>query len=136
MAKRGPKKPLTKEHKAAMAEGRRDSNAVKAYLAAVRAASRSKTSPRPPEELTERINMIGGLLDQDLDPLSEIKLRQERRDLRRELEEATPESQLRQLETDFVRSAARYSERNGIDFETWREAGISVDILKRAKIST
>ena len=39
------------------------------------------------------------------------------------------------VEEGFVKAAKSYSERKGISYSTWREVGVSADVLKRAGIS-
>lgn len=134
MAKRGPKNPLTDAHKAAMAEGRRDANAVKAYLGALRSTAQSQRR-RSPDELRSSLAEVESRLAEVDDPIAEIKLLQQRRDLRRELARMTSEKDLKALEKEFVKVASRYSSRNGIDFETWQEAGVSESTLTRAGLT-
>ena len=135
MAKRGPKRPLTDEHKAAMAEGRRDANAVKAYLAVLRTISRPNQQRRTADEVEAAIQGVAVELADVDDPIAEVKLLQKRRDLRRELDAIKPSKDLKSLEKGFVQVAARYSSRNGIDYETWLEAGVADSTLKRAGLT-
>ncbi|MHB1534624.1 MAG: hypothetical protein ACYC1D_08440 [Acidimicrobiales bacterium] len=39
-----------------------------------------------------------------------------------------------ELETAFVKVASGYSERKGLSYAAWREAGVSADVLRRAGI--
>ncbi|MDZ7734518.1 MAG: hypothetical protein U5R31_16850 [Acidimicrobiia bacterium] len=42
---------------------------------------------------------------------------------------------MRKLESDFVKAAAEYGESKGIDYRTWREAGVPAGVLKKAGIA-
>ena len=54
MAKRGPKGPMTDEHKAALAKGRNEGNAVRNYLEALRANKPKRGRKRTRESIAAR----------------------------------------------------------------------------------
>ena len=65
-----------------------------------------------------------------------LQLLQERRDLEAELEaKAGPATDLVILEAEFVKVAKAYGERKGIVYATWREMGVSADVLGRAGVT-
>ena len=70
------------------------------------------------------------------DPLQRIHMIQERRNLERRIEGASAEAEddLPELEDAFVAVAADYGSRKGIDYATWREAGVTAEVLQRAGI--
>ncbi len=68
------------------------------------------------------------------DPLQRLQLVQERMDLERQIETAGTTVDLTELEQDFVKAAAGYSERKGISYAAWRELGVSAATLKTAGI--
>ena len=70
------------------------------------------------------------------DPLQRIHLIQERRNLERRIEGASAEAEddLPELEKAFVAVAADYGSRKGIDYATWREAGVTAEVLQKAGI--
>jgi hypothetical protein len=70
-------------------------------------------------------------------PLSRLQLAQEKSDLANELKSMTDSApvDLSSLEKDFVKSAAGYGSRKGISYSTWRSAGVSAAVLKKAGIS-
>ena len=70
------------------------------------------------------------------DPLQRIHLIQERRNLERRIEGASAEAEddLPALEKAFIAVAADYGSRKGIDYATWREAGVTADVLQKAGI--
>lgn len=134
MAKKGPKNPLSDEHKAAMAAGRSEGRAVRDYLEALR-----KNKPRPgrkrtAESIRTRIDKIDAELV-DADPITELRLLQERRDLSAELTTMGTGTDMSVLEAEFVKAAKGYSERHGITYATWREVGVEAAVLKAAGIS-
>ncbi len=72
----------------------------------------------------------------DADALQRVHLIQERRDLEHRIEARSAESgdDLPTLEAAFIEVAAEYGERKGIDYATWREAGVPADVLQKAGI--
>ncbi len=72
----------------------------------------------------------------DADALQRVHLIQERRDLERRIASRSTETgdDLQSLEEAFIEVAAEYGERKGIDYATWREAGVPADVLQKAGI--
>src|SRR5207344_1778896 len=83
--KRGPKSPLTDEHKAALAAGRTESRVVKNYLDGLESNRPKRGRKRTPDSIKKRLAEIEVALP-DADPLSRLNLVQERMDLQEELE--------------------------------------------------
>lgn len=131
--KRGPAN-MTADHKAALAEGRSESRAVKAYLEALAANKPKRGRKRTPESIQQRIATINNELD-DAPPLKQVQMIQERMDLDAELARLSETVDLRSLEDAFVEVAGSYSRRKGISYNAWREFGIPPTVLKRANIS-
>ena len=131
--KRGPKSPMTAEHKAALAAGRNESRAVKNYLDALESNRPKRGRKRTPDSIKKRIS---GIEDQlaTADPLTEVKLIQERFNLSRELETMDSQIDLQSLEDGFVDVASSYSARQGISYAAWREVGVPASVLKRAGV--
>ena len=134
MAKRGPKGPMTDQHKKALATGRNEGTAVRNYLEALRNNKPKRGRRRTRESIAARIAAIDGELE-TADPMSELRLRQERRDLQAELASMVEKVDISALENGFVSVAKSYSERQGISYATWREIGVDAAVLKRAGIS-
>jgi len=134
MAKRGPKGPMTDEHKAALATGRNEGNAVRNYLEALRSNKPKRGRRRTRESIAARLSAIDAELD-TADPMSELRLRQERRDLQAEMESMGTKVDISALEEGFITVAKSYSARQGISYATWREIGVDAAVLKRAGIS-
>lgn len=134
MAKKGPKNPLTDQHKAAMAAGRVEGRVVREYLDALRSNKPKRGRKRTPDSIKAKLAKIEEEL-QVADPLDELRLTQERRDLTLELQSMGSGVDLSALGTEFVKVAKAYSQRQGISYATWREVGVEAAVLKRAGIS-
>jgi hypothetical protein len=134
MAKRGPKGPMTDEHKAALAMGRNEGTAVRNYLEALRSNKPKRGRRRTRESINSRLAAIDNELE-SADAMSELRLRQERRDLQSELASMGEKVDVTALENGFVAVAKSYSSRQGISYATWREIGVDAAVLKKAGIS-
>jgi hypothetical protein len=128
-------KQLTTEHKEAMAAGRTEGRAVKAFLDAVAEHRPRRGRQRTAESIRRRLAAITSELD-DATSLRRLQLIQERRDLESELEKkAGPAADLATLEADFTKVAKAYGERKGIAYATWREMGVPSEVLARSGIT-
>lgn len=125
---------MSDEHKAKLAQGRADAKAVKGYLEALRANKPKRGRKRTPDSIKKRLANIEDQLA-DAEPLDELKLIEERRRLHEELESLEATVDLAELEDEFVKVAKGYSERQGISYASWREAGVEPAVLKKAGIS-
>lgn len=133
-AKRGPKGPLTDQHKAALARGRVEGRAVRAYLEALRGNKPKRGRRRTADSIKKRLDAINEQL-KTADPLTEVRLVQERRDLTTEMEGLKSNVDLKSIEDAFVKVAANYSKRQGISYAAWREVGVPASVLTRAGLS-
>jgi hypothetical protein len=131
--KRGRKGPMSAEHKAALARGRSEGKAVRDYLDALRANKPKRGRKRTPDSIKKRLTSIDTQL-KDADPLTELRLVQERRDLENELLSMDSAVDLSAIESSFVKVAQSYSERQGISYAAWREVGVEASVLKKAGI--
>lgn len=124
-------KPLSSSRKDAMAQGRRETNIVKRYLALVErqlasASQRSEDDIQQDLETAER-----SLLEAT--GVERLDLLQQRENLQRELLEAAPAHDA-QLEEQFIAVAKTYGTRKEISYSTWREFGVSKAVLEAAGI--
>ena len=124
---------MTDAHKAALAEGREQGRAVRRYLEALDANKPKRGRKRTPETMKKRLDRIQDEIGK-ADPLQRLQLVQERMDLERQIETAGTPVDLTELERDFVKAAAGYSDRKGISYAAWRELGVSAATLKAAGI--
>ncbi|MCB0973933.1 MAG: hypothetical protein KDB86_05170 [Actinobacteria bacterium] len=124
---------MSSAHKEALAEGRRQGQAIRKYLEALEAHRPKRGRKRTSESVERRL----ALIDEEIQlasPLDRLHLIQERMDLQKELETLQASVDLDQLEEGFVESAAAYGDRKGITYAAWRELGVSPDLLSRAGI--
>jgi hypothetical protein len=129
------KTTLTDEHKDALAEGRRQGNAVRRYLVALDENRPRRGRQVSTESLVERRNEIDAKLA-SADPLKKAHLIQQKRDLDRRLANVDEgdEVDIEALEAAFIAVAAEYGDRKGIEYKTWREVGVPADVLANAGI--
>ena len=125
---------MTDEHKAALATGRNEGNAVRTYLEALRNNKPKRGRRRTRDSIAARLSAIDSELEAT-DPMTELRLRQERRDLQAELASMGEKVDVSALEKEFVAVAKSYSSRQGISYATWREIGVDAAVLKRAGIT-
>lgn len=123
---------MSDEHKAALAQGRRESRAVKTYLEAL--ASKRPGRPVTPESIRQKVESLEARITSESDPLKRLELRQSRLDAEEALESAEASANLEQLEADFAEVAKSYSDRKGISYSVWRDEGVPSSVLKAAGI--
>ena len=104
------------------------------YLAALRANKPKRGRKRTPDSIQKRIAAIDEQLT-TADPLSELRLVQEKRNLSDEMVSMDTQVDLGSLESAFVQVAASYSTRQGIGYAAWRDVGVPAAVLKQAGIS-
>ncbi|MCJ7779673.1 MAG: hypothetical protein MUQ27_02505 [Acidimicrobiia bacterium] len=124
---------MTEEHKAALAQGRRESKAIKSYLEAITVPKR-RGRPVTPESLESKIAALDEKVLAERDPLARVDLYQARIDAQAALDAMTATVDLDALEIGFIAYAASYSERKGITRPAWREAGVSSAVLTAAGV--
>lgn len=134
MATKRTRKPMSVNHKAALAEGRNQGRSVRRYLEALDAHKPKRGRKRTPESMKKRLARIEEELT-SADPLKRLQLTQERLDLKRELDAVNEKVDLSGLERDFIKAAGAYSDRKGISYAAWRELGVEPTVLKRAGIN-
>lgn len=124
--------PMTPEHKEALAQGRRESRAIKAYLDALE--SRKPGRPVSKESLQKRLEKVNDKLEATDNPLETVELIQSKLDIEKALGEVENARDMATLETGFVENAASYSERKGVSYTAWREFGVPAKVLREAGI--
>lgn len=130
----GAKAPMSKAHKAALAQGRVEGRVIRTYLDVLEANRPKRGRKRTIESITRRLNVIKKEL-LAADTVTKLRLTQERMDLERELKVKTANADIGKLESQFVKVALAYSVRNGITYTAWREVGVAPQVLKRAGIA-
>jgi hypothetical protein len=127
------KKSMSAQHKAALAEGREQGRAVRSYLEALDAHKPKRGRKRTPDSIRKRLAAIEGGLS-DSTAYDRLHLLQEQADLEEELNQLEIVTDLSDLEAGFIDSAAAYSDRKGITYDTWRKMGIAPATLRAAGI--
>jgi len=128
------KKPMSDDHKAALAKGRAQGRAVRDYLA-ILDMDRRRGPRLTPERIEERLVDVRRAIDAETDPVHRLELVQKRLDLEEALANLGEEHDVDALEAAFVGSAREYGERKGISYHAWREIGVPADVLKRAGVA-
>jgi len=127
--KRGPKTPMTDEHKAALALGRTEGRAVRNYMAALQSTQAPRRRGRKGKTAAE----LQTAIMEANDPMERLRLRPL---LRAALEEESLETiDMEALQADFIKVLASYSERTGLTYADWREEGVPAAVLKEAGMS-
>jgi hypothetical protein len=124
---------MSDEHKAALAKGRTQGKAVRDYLAALE-IGRKPGRRQDRSSVEARIPDVQAQIDAEPDPAKRVDLIQKRLDLEEQLIAFADEPDIEALEQDFIDAAAEYSERKGITYTAWREAGVPAPVLKQAGI--
>ncbi len=122
---------MSDDHKAALAQGRSEARAVRAYLDAL---SQKKPRGGNPANLQSRIDGLTDKIEAESNSLKRLQLIQQRFDLEDKLKAVSDDVDYDALEAAFAEAAASYSERKGISYSTWREFGVSPAVLKAAGI--
>ena len=133
-ATRVSRRKMSDEHKAALAQGRTEGRIVRDYLEALRSNRPKRGRKRTEASITRRLEAIEKSLS-EANPLNELKLVQERRDLLAERDSMSNGVDLSDVEDKFVQVAKEYGERQGISYSSWREVGVQPNVLKRAGVS-
>lgn len=124
--------PMSDEHKQALAKGRRDAGAVRRYLDAL--ASRKPGRSTDPQRVEERVAKLDERIGTEGNRLRRLELYQKRLDLQASQQSMTKATDIKALEKEFIAVAKGYSQRKGIGYGAWREAGVAPDVLRRAGI--
>jgi hypothetical protein len=127
------RKKMSDEHKAALAKGREQGRAVRDYLAALE-QERKPGRKVDRSSVEQRIADVQQRIDAEPDPAKRVDLIQRRLDLEERLVAMQDEVDLETLEKNFIDAAAEYSERKGISYTAWREAGVPAAALKQAGV--
>lgn len=123
---------MSAEHKEALAQGRAEARAIRTYLDAL--GSRKPGRPVTRETLRAKIDRLDEKIRTEGNPLKAVEHRQARLDAEQALAELEDPVDLEALEKGFVAAAPGYSERKGISYTAWREAGVPAAVLKKAGI--
>ena len=124
--------PMSDEHKAALAQGRRESRAIKGYLVAL--SKRRPGRPVTRESLERKLAGLEAKISKEEDLLKRVDLVQQRLEAEDALASMEHAAVLEELENGFVEVARSYSDRKGVSYSAWREIGVAASVLRRAGI--
>ncbi len=124
---------LSDEHKEALAKGRRQARAVRAYLQALETGQQSGR-PADRHALAKRVEQLQAEIDQETSPVKRVELIQRRIDAERQLAQIEDQPDFEELERAFIEAAQEYSERRGITYSAWRELGVPASVLREAGV--
>jgi len=124
---------LSPEHKAAMADGRRQSRIVSKYLEALDTHKPKRGRRRTKESITAKLSKIEAQMA-EASQIKRLELFQERIDLEKAMAGLDEEFDITELEQDFAAVAAVYGQSKGISYTAWREIGVAPSVLEQAGI--
>ena len=124
---------MSEEHKAALAQGRKEARAIKLYLEVL--AARKPGRPVTPDRLKNRIATLEAKIVTEADPMRALEMRQARLDAEAALAKAPEAVDMEMLEAGFVGHARVYGDRKGISYAAWREQGVPAAVLSKAGIA-
>ena len=123
---------LSADHKAALAKGRSEARTVRAYLDAM--ATQKPRGTVNAATLQQRLERLTEQIEAEQNSLKRLQIIQQRFDVEDKLKAVDDSVDYESLQAAFVAAAASYSERKGISYSAWREAGVAPDVLKSAGI--
>ncbi len=125
---------MSKEHKQALAEGRRQGRVVRDYLEALESAAGTPGRSSDPTQVQGKIDDYQQRIEQEPNPVKRVELIQKRLDAEAHLASLQARPDVAELEREFVEVAADYSDRKGISYSAWREQGVSASVLREAGV--
>lgn len=133
--KKTKKRTMSDDHKAALAVGRQEGNAVRAYLEALAATKPKRGRKRTQATVAKQLEEVQAEIA-EASPLNQLQLTQRKFDLEAELAAFDEDGiDLGALEEGFVAAAAGYADRKKISYAAFRAVGVTPDVLRRAGIS-
>ncbi len=125
---------MSPEHKEALAKGRQQAKVVRNYLEALHSDGQ-RGRPVNRGSLEAKIERLQTRINEEPNSARRVELIQERLDTERRLAELQESVDREALERDFVAVAKEYSQRHGITYTAWREAGVPAAVLREAGIT-
>ncbi|WP_428115826.1 hypothetical protein [Candidatus Poriferisodalis sp.] len=125
---------MSDEHKAAIAAGRIEAAAVRDYLEALETHRPRPGRKQTAESLTAKRAAVDAQIA-DAKPIKRLLLMQERRDIEAAIEALQVEPDMASVETGFIEHASSYGQRKRVQYATWREFGVTPEMLARAGIT-
>ncbi len=113
---------MSPEHKEALARGRQQARVVRDYLQALHTDGQ-RGRPISRQSLEAKIERLQAQIDEEPNAVRRVELIQQRLDAERRLARHEESVDRQALERDFITVAKEYSQRRGITYAAWREAG-------------
>jgi hypothetical protein len=111
---------------------RAETNAVAAYLTALKGPRPSGSSKAKREGLIRRRAQVEQWISEERSPIREVELIQSRLDIDAQLAQLDQAARLPELEEAFVKVAATWAKRTGVSAAALREVGVPASVLRRA----
>lgn len=119
---------MSKQHKEALARGRKEARAVKAYLKAIDERSSGRQPSK--ETLRNRLDKVNEKIGSTDDPLKRVDLLQSKLDMEKAISRVEDRDNFDHIEKAFVKNVKSYSQRKGITYTAWREFGVPASVLR------
>ena len=133
--RRGPKGPMSAQHKQALAEGRTMSGTVNRYLSAIE-QPKKRGRRVTTEQLEERLHAANEKLKASTG-VEKLQAAQQVRTLTARIKATQSNGQvvdIGPLEAEFVKIAKKFGENKNYTFGDWRAVGVPADVLAKAGI--
>lgn len=128
------KRPAQKRaRKAAVIDAKMEAMRISHYLRALHAKKTTKGPKVNPKVLEKRIDTAKANVAMKTG-IAQLSAVQHLRNLQKKAASPAMNGNFERYEKDFIAVAGPYSERNGIDYGTWRAVGVDADVLKKAGI--
>ncbi len=129
-----PRGQMSHEHKEALAQGRQQAKVVRNYLEALHTEGR-RGRPIGRQTLEARIERLQSQINEESNAARRVELIQHRLDDERRLAGLEESTDRESLTREFTEVAKDYSQRRGITYTAWREAGVPAAVLREAGIT-
>jgi hypothetical protein len=124
---------MSAAHKAALAQGRRESRAINKYLDALKAGKGKRGRKRTPSSIETRLAKIARTFENS-SPMQQLELTQERMNLENEKARLETRADLTVLEKEFISVAKGYAARRSISYSAFRSMGVPAEVLTKAGV--
>lgn len=133
-AAKAPARKQAATHKQALFDAKSESQKISHYLRALENRKKGRGPRKNPDVLERRIASLQVYV-KEATGLRRLQAVQRIRNMQREQSELADAGNFGKFEADFIASAKSYSEKNGIDYGSWREVGVDAAVLKKAGIA-
>ena len=123
---------MSQEHKDALAVGRKQARAIKAYLRALETTKPGR--PITKDALEQRKTRVNERIQSSDEPLKTVEMIQTRLDIEQALSHLDDIEDFEELEAEFCVHARAYSDRKGISYTAWRQIGVPAATLRAAGV--